>query len=229
MEQIILNAKPREIIGKKVKTLRENGEIPAILYGRDFKNISLTLNEKEFGKIFDQTGSSSIVTIKIEGGENIKVLIHEPQVDPVTGRAIHVDLYKVNMKEEIRTEIPLVLVGVAPAVDELEGSLVTLKDAIEIECMPDKLVPEIEIDITSLKTFDDVIKVSDLAIPEGIKVLTDPEETLVQVAAPRSEEEMESLEEETNAAQEEQAQIANIEADAAKEKAEKEEAEEAKE
>jgi len=221
MEQITLKAAPREILGKKVKVLRGKGQIPAVLYGRNFKSIPLLFDKTEFEKVFSQSGSSTIVNLTIIGQAPLKILIHEPQKDPVTDQILHVDFYKVDMTKEIHTEIPLKFIGTAPAVEELEGNLITNKDALEVECLPDKLVSEIEVNISSLKTFEDLIKVSDLKIPAGIKVLAEPEDIIAQVTPPRSEEELEEMEKEA-AAEAEKAGIENIEAAAEAEKAEKE-------
>lgn len=223
MEIVKLQAEPRDIIGKKVKVSRSQGKIPAILYGKEFENIPLFLEEKEFKKIFENAGSSTIVDLEIKGKNTEKVLIHEPQKDPISGDPLHVDLYKVNMKEEIHTEIPLEFIGESSAVTDLEGNLITNKDALEVTCLPDKLVSEIKVDISKLKTFEDLIKIKDLNIPEGIEITADPEEIVAQVTPPRSEEELEALETEA-AADQEKAGIEGIEAAAEKEKAEKEEA-----
>lgn len=224
MEQITLNAEPRELIGSQVKKLRNEGKIPAILYGRGFKNLNLTLEKNEFEKVLKQAGSSTIADLVVKDKENYKILIHEPQRDPVSDQIIHADLYKVDMKQEIRTEIPLNFIGTSPAVEELEGNLITNKDALEVGCLPDKLVSEIEVDISALKTFEDLIKVGDIKIPEGIEVLDDTEEIVAQVTPPRSEEELEEMEKEAGA--EEKAAIENLEAQAEAEKAEKAKGEE---
>jgi len=220
MEQINLKASPREILGKKVKILRGKGQIPAILYGKNQKNIPLLLDKIEFEKIFAQSGSSTLISLEITGMAPIKILIREPQKDPVTDQILHVDLYKVDMTKEIHTEIPLKFVGTAPAIEELEGNLITNKDALAVECLPDKLVSEIEVDISPLKTFEDLIKISNLKIPEGIKVLADSEDIVAQVTPPRSEEELEEMEKEA-AAETEKTQIETIESAAEAEKAEK--------
>lgn len=220
VQQINLKAEPREITGHNVRFMRRDGLIPAVLYGKGFEAISLTLNDKDFRKIYKTAGSSAIVTLKV-GDATHKILIHAPQKHPVTDLYLHVDLYKVNMKEEIHTEIPLVFIGESNAVKNLEGNLVTLKDEVEVECLPDNLVSEIEVDLSKLETFDDVIKLSDIVFPEGIKVLDDLEDTIVQVTPPRSDEEMESLEE--TAADAEKAAIESIEASHEAEKAQSEE------
>lgn len=222
MGQTSLNASTRDIVGSKVKQLRKEDKLPAVLYGHETENINLTLDLNEFIKIFNQSGTSTIVDVNIDGKNPVKVLIHEPQRHPVTDQILHVDFYKVNMKEEIRTEIPLEFIGTSSAVEDLEGNLITNKDAVEVECLPDKLVQHIEVDISALKTFDDIIKVSDLTVPEGIKILNDSEEIIVQVTPPRSDEELAEMEEGT-AADEEKAAIENIEAQAEAEKVEGEE------
>ncbi len=221
MESINLKAVPRELLGKKVKVLRQKGQIPAILYGKEYKNIPLLLDKIEFEKVFAHAGSSTLVNLNISNKESLKILIHEPQKDPVTDESLHVDLYKVNMEEEIHTEIPLDFVGGSAAVEELEGNLITNKDSLEVKCLPDKLVSKIEVDISPLKTFEDLIKIKDLNIPEGIEIKADPEEIVAQVTPPRSEEELEAMEAEA-ASEQEKAGIEGIEAAAEKEKAEKE-------
>ena len=225
METIKLKAKLREEVGRKAKQLREAGFIPAVLYGHGTENLNLTFTKSEFEKVFKEAGSSTIVSLDIDGQEPVKTLIFDTQFDPVTDKIIHADLYKVNMKEEIRTEIPLAFIGESPAVRDLEGNMITNKDAVEVKCLPDKLVSEIEVDISKLKTFDDIIKISDLVIPEGIELLADPEEVIVQVTAPRSEEELEDIETPATA-DEEKAAIEGIEAAAEAEKVEDGEAKE---
>jgi len=221
VEKIILEADLREILGSKVKQLRSQGKIPANLYGRGFENLNLSLNKSVFEKILKDAGSSTIVDLVVKDKETYKILIHEPQRDPVTGQIIHADLYKVDMKQELQTEIPLDFVGESPAVEDLEGNLITAKDALEVKCLPDKLVSQIEVDISVLKTFDDAIKVEDIKVPEGIEVLNDLEEIVAQVTPPRSEEELEEME--TEAGAEEKAAIENIEAQGEADKAEGEE------
>ncbi|MFA6492569.1 MAG: 50S ribosomal protein L25 [Patescibacteria group bacterium] len=221
MKNIILKAESRELLGKKVKTLRNDGQLPVVLYGRKFEALSLVINEKEFLKVLKEAGEATIINIEIPGKETAKALIRHIQKDPVSDRVIHADLYKVDMSQEIETEIPLVYEGVSPAVEELEGNFITNKDTIKVKCLPDKLVSEIKVDITSLKTFEDLIHVKDLNIPEGIKVLDEEEDIVAQVTAPTSEEELEAMDQEA-AVDTEKAQIENMETEAEKEKAEKE-------
>lgn len=222
MENILtIKANLRDNLGRQVKNVRAQGGIPAVLYGNNFKNLNLTFDKKEFDKVYTEAGTSTLVNLEVTNHEGLRALIHEPQKDPVTGNILHVDLYKVDMQKEIHTEIPLEFVGISPAVADLEGNLITNKDAVEVKCLPDKLVSEIQIDISALKTFDDSIKVSDIKVPEGIELLAEPEEIIALVTAPRSEAELEEMEQESTA-EAEKVGIESIEAKAEEEKAEKE-------
>lgn len=217
MEQIKLRATERNLLGKRVKVLRGKNEIPAVLYGRKFPSIALTLPKSELLKVIGIAGESTIINLDVVDKEKYKALIRGVQKDPISDNILHVDFYKIDMKQEIQTEIPLRFTGFAPAVEELEGNFITNKDSIKVECLPDKLVGEIEVDISVLKTFEDLIHVTDLTIPEGIKVLEEPDDIVAQVTPPLSEEELKKIEEEA-AATTEKAQIENIEAEAEKEK-----------
>ncbi|MGA2667030.1 MAG: 50S ribosomal protein L25 [Patescibacteria group bacterium] len=228
--EIALKADQREVLGKKVKKLRKNGQIPAVLYGRKSDPISLALNRKEFFQVQKVAGEATLIDLQIPGQKETKALIRQIQRHPVSDNILHVDLYRVDMTQEIETEIPFEFTGVSPAVEELEGNLITNKDSVKVKCLPNKLVSEIKVDIGTLKTFEDLIHLSDINVPAGIEVLDDSEEIVAQVTPPRSEEELAELEAETTAAAEtEKAQIETMETQAAAEKAEKESAEETEE
>jgi len=215
-----LRAEKREIIGKKVKTLREKGLIPAVIYGHDTKPQNISLYVNEFAKTYSEAGTSSLVDLSVDSSPAVKVLTREPQLDPVKNTPIHIDFYKVRMDKKIKTEIPLEFIGTSEAVEQLDGSLVTNRDSIEVECLPTDLVPEIKIDISSLKSFEENITISDIKVPSGIEVLNDPEEVVALVEPPRSEEELAELEE--SAAEEEKEAIEQMEAEGGVEKVEEE-------
>ena len=174
-------------------------------------------------KVSKVAGESTLIDLEIAGNKENKVLIRHLQRHPVSDEIVHVDLYQVDMTQEIETEIPLSFTGTSAAVEELEGNLITNADSVKVKCLPNKLVSEIEVDISVLKTFEELIHLKDIDVPEGIEVLDDPEIVVAQVTPPRSEEELAELEAETTtAADTEKAQIEGMEAEAAKEKAEKE-------
>ncbi len=192
MDKGILNAFVRDLKGEQPSLLRRSGKLPVVLYGKDVKPQALIVDRKEFAHIFSKVGFTTLVLLKLDSLDPINVLVHDIQRHPVTDKLLHADFLRVKMTEKIKTELPLELVGLAPAVEELEGNLLTPRTQIEVECLPDALVPKIEVDVTTLKTFDDVIHVRDLSIPEGITVLTNLEEIVAQVTPPRSEEELEA-------------------------------------
>lgn len=230
MEKITLKAEKRDVFGKKTNKLRRENYIPAVLYGKGTKSVSLQIDAKSFEKIYKKAGSTTLIDLDIDG-KNQKVLITDIQYHPVKDNPIHADLYAIKMDQEITANIPLEFVGISPAVKDMEGNLITNFDEIEVECLPGDLVSKIDVDITVLKTFDDQIKVSDLVVPEKIKVLMDPEEVIAVVAEPRSEEELAELE--TSGADTEKESIEKMEAQAKEEKEakekEKQESEENKE
>lgn len=195
MQTITLNATRRELTGKQVKQLRNQGQLPAVIYGNGLESQAICVAQTDYDKVFRQAGTSTLVDLVVEGAKPVKVLLHEPQVHPAKPLTLHADFYAVKMSEKLQTEIPLHFVGESEAVETLGGTLNVPIDAVEVECYPDKLVSAIEVDLTSLKTFEDVLRISDIQAPEGIAILNDPEEAVATVVAPRSEEELAALEE----------------------------------
>jgi large subunit ribosomal protein L25 len=189
----ILEAQSREITGKHVKQLRKAGRIPVVLYGHNVENRSLSLDAHSFEKMFNEVGHTTLLALSIDGKSVGKVLVHDVQTDAIRRQLTHVDLYQVNLKEKLTTEIPLSFIGISEAVDTLGGTLSTVKDAVEVECLPDDLVQEIEVDISSLKTFEDAIHVSDLIAPKGITILDEVDQLIASVTEPRSEAELAEL------------------------------------
>ena len=190
-----LSASIRTVIGKQVKQMRLEGSIPAVVYGNHIESSSLTLNERDFAKLYKQTGTTTLVNLVINDQKPIKVLVHKVQYHPVKRVPTHVDFYQVNLKEKLKTEIPLEFTGVSDAVEVEGGTLTIIKDAVEVECLPEALIQHFTIDISSLKTFDDTLHVSDIVVPAGIEILTEGDEMIAQVTPPRSDEELEALDE----------------------------------
>ncbi|MCL5410998.1 MAG: 50S ribosomal protein L25 [Patescibacteria group bacterium] len=193
MTDFKLEAKLREEAANKT---RAEGFIPGIVYGKGLDNTKISLEKTNFLRLYKEAGTSNLVELTINGSKGAKTLIHDIQLDPIKSEILHVDFYKVNMKEKIHAEVPLKFIGDSVAVIEKEGSLITSKDSIEVECLPADLIPELEVDISVLDDFEKSIKISDLKIPAGVEILDDPEEMIAHVEEPRSEEELAELEEE---------------------------------
>jgi len=187
MEQIELKMQKRTVLGKKVKSLRREGFIPAVLYGHETEPVSLQVEERELNRILTQAGEHRLIALKIGRSQKPQMaLTRDVQWDVITGRLLHVDFYAVVMTEKITTEVPLVLVGRAPAAERAEVILLQNLDELEIECLPGDLIEAIEVDVSELKEVDQAIYVKDIRVPSTVDVLTDAEELVVKVdwAAP---------------------------------------------
>lgn len=188
-----LKAEKRERVGTQLAALREEGKIPAEIYGEGIdENIHVFINEKEFLSVFKEAGESSIVEVAFEG-KNIPVIIHDLQKDQLGDRFLHIDLYAVDMNKEITAEIPLRFVGESPLAREGSAVLVKSLNEIEVETLPSHLPQHIDVDVSVLVELNDTIHVKDLSLPKEVKVLTDPE-TVIVSATEIQEEEPEEVE-----------------------------------
>lgn len=178
---LTLSVKIRKDQGKKVKTLRKKGILPAVLYGPKLKKAQpLELDSKSFEKIYKETGESSLISLEIEK-KKIPVLIHEVQYDSLTEKPIHVDFYQPKLEEEVEVKIHLVFEGEAPAVKDLGGTLVKNISEVEVKALPQNLPKEIRVDVGVLKTFEDNILIKDLKLPKGVKIIKEPGEIVASV------------------------------------------------
>jgi large subunit ribosomal protein L25 len=196
MEQLELYAKHRKITGKKVKRLRREGYVPGILYGHDVDPIPLLFDGHDIESAVRQTSTSTLVQVNIEGyDEAYTAVFRDTQRDILKHNLIHVDLLSLNLEETVRVDVPLNLVGVSPAEEEQGGVLIQQLNEVEVEALPMALVPAIEIDISTIVNIGETITVRDITPPEGITILTAPEEIVVQVTTITEEEIEEELEE----------------------------------
>jgi len=182
MAQIELNGQKRNVLGKKVKTLRREGLVPAVLYGHETVPVPLQFEERELNRVLAQAGEHRLIALKIGRAKNPQMaLTRDVQWNAITGRPIHVDFYAVVMTEKITTEVPLVFVGEAPAADLAGTILLQNLDEVEIECLPGDLIEAIEVDVSELKEIDQTIYVKDLRVPPTVALLTDTEEVVAKV------------------------------------------------
>lgn len=201
--EYMLTAKPREKKGKEyAKKLRRDGWIPAIMYGRNEKNSLISINAHEFETFYRQShGENVIITLKIEGSDEKKVLVKEIQRDPVLGKLQHVDFQIIHEGEKIVANVPIILKGTPKGIKE-GGVLEQNLKEVHIKAVPAKLPPHIEFNIENLN-IGDMIKVEDIKI-EGIEVLDDPNEIICVIHHGRKEEKTEiTLEGEPTEKQEE--------------------------
>jgi len=195
MAIITLKAEPREVTGRGTDELREAGQVPVVVYGPKTEPINATVNRNELKAVYDQAGRSSLVDLAVADKAPEKVIIQDLQKDPVLGEIIHVDFYQVDMTKSVKATVKLIFEGVAAAVKELGGTLVKARTSVEVKGLPDKLVPSLTVDLSKLATFDDVIHVKDIVLPEGLEWDMDEERSVAVVNPPRTEAEMAALDE----------------------------------
>jgi large subunit ribosomal protein L25 len=182
-----LAAEPRDIVGKKVAALRSAGKLPGVVFGHGMESTSVTVDFHDFELLRRKTGQNALVDLSVDGKKAQPVLIHGVQVHPVTRRPLHVDLFLVRMTEELTVDVPLIPVGTSTAVVDEGGTLLHSIESVRVKALPDHLPQSIEYSIDSLVDFDAAIHVSDLDIPSDVTLLTDPDEVVAKVQAPRVE------------------------------------------
>lgn len=192
MEEKVLNAEVRRVIGKQVKALRRQGGLPAIIYGHHLDPMPITLDAKEASRVLAGITSSQLLTIKVAGATH-STLVREKQRHPVRGNLIHVDFMAVSMTEKLRAMVIIDTEGEAPAVRDFDGLVVSGVEEIEVECLPKDLPERIVVNLSSLAAIGDAIYVRDLQLPAAVEVLTDPDEMIVLVTAPSVEAEEEEI------------------------------------
>ncbi|MBU2576070.1 50S ribosomal protein L25 [Patescibacteria group bacterium] len=197
----VFELRAREEFGKqKAKKIRKGSLIPGVIYGDKIKNRHFTIDPRQIDKMRKHSEGEALIDVKIGSEkEPVKVIIQAIQKDSVKGVYEHIDLYQVRMDKKLHTDIHLEFIGESKAVEDLSGSLVKQYDKLPIECLPKDLINVLEVSIDNLDTFDDVIRVKDLNLPEGVETHLDSEEIVASVAEPRTEEELEDLEAEVKA------------------------------
>lgn len=188
-ENFSLEAQPRTVTGKKVKQLRREGWVPAIIYGQQTP-VNIQLERKELRRVLRRSGTSNLVDIDLNGDQRT-VLVREIQQHVTRGDVLHVDFMEVDMQATLTAEAELVATGVSPAAEDGMGSVMLPLRSVEIECRPGDLISEIEFDITPIEGPDSVLFVRDLVAPEGVTILTDGDMVIARLELMQEEEEEE--------------------------------------
>ena len=194
METLTLTAATRSVFGRKrLQALRQAGQLPAVLYGQRVATRSLVLPQHDFLNRYQRAGGSRLIALAVDGGAPVTVMVQMTQTDPVTRKLLHVDFHQVDLTKKVTAVIQLRFAGVAPAVKEAGGVLMTNLTELTVKGLPEDLVADVPVDLTSLKTFHDYLHVRDIPLPAGVTALAKPDEVVVHVVAPRSEEELQAL------------------------------------
>jgi large subunit ribosomal protein L25 len=175
-----LEANRRTVLGKQNRRLRREGLLPAVIYGSEFGSFPIELDRRTASRLLARISRSTLIELEVDEQPHT-VLVREIQRDPLRGRLVHVDFLKVRMDVRIRAEVPIELVGEAPAAKIAGGVLVTGVDAIEVEALPADLPDRVTVDLEALANIDDSITVADLFVGENVRILTELTELVARV------------------------------------------------
>ncbi len=183
MDKIELKVTNREILGKKVKHLRRQGITPVHLFGHGIKSLALQCGTGELERVLGQAGQTRLISLKLDKEKKPRsVVVREFDRDWRKGQLVHVDFYQVKMEEKIKLEVPVVLVGEAPALKSKTYMLEHELGTLTVECLPAKIPASLEVDISSLTEPEQTIRVKDVALDKDITVLNDPELVVVKIS-----------------------------------------------
>lgn len=185
-ERTTIAAEPRTILGKRVKQLRRQGRLPANVFGRGLESTAIDVDAREFSRSVKQSGWRHMFELKINGeGTARYVIIRGVMRAGGTGDPIHIDFFQVDPNKPIQANVPVRIVGESPAVKDLAGTLVQSLDIVSIRSLPLAIPDGIEADAGIIKGFDVTLTVSDIEVPEGVEILTDPAVVVASVTPPR--------------------------------------------
>ena len=200
-EQTELLVARREKMRKAAKQLRKAGLIPANIYGHKEESQAVQVEALAFEALRRAHKTAGVISLRMDGRSKAQTaLVRHIQRNPINGKILHIDFFRVSLTDRIAVKIPLHFVGEAPGVKNEDGVLLHLVDALEVECAARDIVNAFDVDVTSLGHIDDTLHASDIALPQGFKLITDPEEPIAKVAATRAEKAEEAAEAEAAAA-----------------------------
>jgi large subunit ribosomal protein L25 len=182
MDRLELTATSRDILGKKVKHLRRQGITPVHVFGHGIKSLALQCDNRELEGVLGHAGQTALISLKVDQEKKPRtVVVREFDRDWRKGQLLHVDFYQVRMTEKLKLEIPIVLVGEAPALKSKASMLEHELETLTIECLPGKIPASIEVDVGSLTEPDQAIRVKDLVVDKDVAVLNDPDLVVVKI------------------------------------------------
>jgi len=185
-DRATIHAQPRAVLGKKVRTLRREGILPANVFGRGLESTAVQVDSREFTRIVRAAGVRTMFELQVEGEASPRyVLIRSLSRSGGTGSLIHADFYQVDLQRPIQTNVGLTFAGEAPAVRDLAGTLLTMIESVSVRCLPLDIPDTLSVDLGQLRSFDITLTVGDLEIPDGVELLTDPSVPVATVNAPR--------------------------------------------
>jgi large subunit ribosomal protein L25 len=183
MDKIELKVASREILGKRVKHLRHQGITPVHVFGHGIESLALQCDTRELERVLSQAGQTRLIDLKLAKEKKPRtVVVREFDRDWRKGQLVHVDFYQVKMEEKIRLEVPVVLLGEAPALKSKINMLDHELGTFTVECLPAKIPSSIEVDISSLTELDQAIRVRDITLDKDITVLNNPDLVVAKIS-----------------------------------------------
>lgn len=189
--ELELTLDARTASGKENKRLRREGVLPGVVFGKGSESVPVQLDAKAFEALYKSAGRTGVVKLAVPGAKGTKsAMIKGVQRNPLSGRAVHVDFFLVDLTQEMQSEVPLTFVGVAPAIELTNGTLMTPLDHLKVRALPSDIPHEIELDLSSLVDLEATLHVRDVVLPnDKVTILNEPEELLARVLPQRGEEE----------------------------------------
>jgi large subunit ribosomal protein L25 len=196
MATLVVQAQPREKMGKDVKKLRRVGLLPAVVYGPGVKGVQpISLNMREFMKVFSQSGPSTLLSLNVQGSARHQVLIHQATYDHLHRTLIHIDFFAPDMLVALTVNVPLAFTGEAPAISMQDGIALHMMSEVHVRALPNNIPAAIEVDMSSLAEIGSQLTAGDLPLPAGVALVTPSEELIVRINPPTVVEEPEVAEE----------------------------------
>jgi large subunit ribosomal protein L25 len=185
-ERVVIKAAARTVVGKKVATLRRNGRLPGNVYGSGIESRAVDIDAREFSRTIKSAGLRAMIQLDVDGESKPRyVILRGISRKGGTGDPIHIDFFQVDPEKPIQANVPLRLVGEAPAVRDLAGTLLPGLDVVAVRCKPLDIPDSFELDVSPLVGFDVSLTVADLTPIDGVEIVTDPSVVVVTVLAPR--------------------------------------------
>jgi large subunit ribosomal protein L25 len=176
----------RQVLGKKVAQLRRQGYLPGNVFGNGLESVAIQAQTESIEKTLRTLGANEVIDLQIDGEKASRpVVLQKVQRHPLNSSLLHLDFYQVSLRQRMRADVPLVVVGESEGVKTYNGVLLMAVESVQVEALPLDLPSRIEVDVTPLANLEDSLQVKDLPAIADVVILTDPDTVIVKVSTPR--------------------------------------------
>ena len=188
--KLLLNSDKRKIVGRKVKSLRKEGLVPANVFGKKIKSLTISVKSVDFRKVFSKAGATGIIYLEVAGEKEPRpVLVSAIQKHPLNGSLLHIDFRQVDLTQKVKAEVPIKITGESLAVKDKNGVLVSVLSQVMVEALPADLPEFLEISIQGLAEIGQSLHVKDINVDKSkVKIEAAEDETVVIIQEPKVEE-----------------------------------------